>query len=521
MATSGRVEGSTHNFSKFYFQWQLSSQDIDDNRSRINWQWGLETSSGAYWGSNAVKSVSGYINGSKVFGGNTWSNVSGNGDHQLLSGSMWINHGSDGSKSFGISSTGNLYTFGNVSGGSGSWSLPTIPRNSQVSTNKSSYTLGEAITVNTNRKSSSFTHRIRFRRTNSGGTIIKQYDGVGSSVTWTPSAGEIATMQSWIPTSNSLTLYIESWNNQVDQASAVTRTLTLTNANPIFTDFAYKDTNPTSVGVTGNDQVIIQGKSTLSAVVSAANKMVAVKSATPVKYTFSFDTLNAQTNYSVSDITQAIGTPVTAGIKSLTARAFDSRNNSSQITKSIDVIPYTPPVITATVERENGFEDQTALNISGTYSLVSVSGTPKNTVSLVRYRYRIKDGTWGAWLTKSFTLDAANIVTTETLLSLDNNEDFEFEVEVTDKFGTVVFPMTLNKGNPILWIGSNRTVAINHKPEEETEGLYVLPDDQIWDQIYPVYRSYVTTSSAENPNSLYRGTWTRTGSGPYTWTRTA
>jgi hypothetical protein len=180
--------------------------------------------------------------------------------------------------------------------------------------------------------------------------------------------------------------------------------------------------------------------------------------------------------------------------------------------------------VSTTIARENGFEDQTSLLIAGTYSQVIVGGTPKNTVSTstgVRYRYREKDGVWGAWINKTATVGSGNVTTSETLLSLDIDTEFEFEVEIIDAFGSTVVPLKVGKGQPILWIGANRTVAVNHKPTSTVEGLHIKPGDALWDYIFPVNRSYVTTNSSEDPNTLYRGTWTRTGSGPYTWTRTA
>ncbi len=130
MATSGRIESGSFNSGRgrFYFQWQLTGQDVGGNYSNINWQWGLNISGGGFWGSNAIKSVSGYINGGQAFGANTWSGLSGNGDHQLLASSWSIGHNNDGTKNFGMSSTGFSFGDGNF-GNSGSWDLPNIPRN--------------------------------------------------------------------------------------------------------------------------------------------------------------------------------------------------------------------------------------------------------------------------------------------------------------------------------------------------------------------------------------------------------
>lgn len=131
MATSGRINSGGGNSTYFYFQWQLAGQDVGGNYSVINWQAGINISGGAYWLSNAVKIYGTYINGGGNVGSGTWSNQSGNGDHQLLSGSYTIGHNGDGTKNFGASINGWLYGYGDY-GTSGSWDLPQIPRYANI-----------------------------------------------------------------------------------------------------------------------------------------------------------------------------------------------------------------------------------------------------------------------------------------------------------------------------------------------------------------------------------------------------
>lgn len=58
---------------------------------------------------------------------------------------------------------------------------PTIPRNSQVTTNKGSYTLGEPITIYTNRKSGSFNHYISLKD-NATNTLLAEWNGIGCNL---------------------------------------------------------------------------------------------------------------------------------------------------------------------------------------------------------------------------------------------------------------------------------------------------------------------------------------------------
>lgn len=128
-STSGRIEtGLIAGNSKFYLQWQLAGQDSNGCYSTINWQAGLWITNSGRWYSNAVKINNIYINDVLVLGSTTWSNIFGNGDHELASSSMTIGHdGSSGYKDFGASISGWLYANGNYSA-SGAWNLPTIPR---------------------------------------------------------------------------------------------------------------------------------------------------------------------------------------------------------------------------------------------------------------------------------------------------------------------------------------------------------------------------------------------------------
>lgn len=120
---SGRINTGGGNSSYFYFQWQLAGQDENGNYSTINWQAGIHLDGGAWWGTNAVRLDGVWINGSGNITSGTWSNISGNGDHHLRSGSWTIGHNGDGGKSFSASVQGWLYATGTF-GNSGSWGLP-------------------------------------------------------------------------------------------------------------------------------------------------------------------------------------------------------------------------------------------------------------------------------------------------------------------------------------------------------------------------------------------------------------
>ena len=127
MATSGQVETNEEYESQFWVKWeQVGDQDIPNNRTLIAWSCGVYC--GHDFKNNAIKMSAVSINGSKVYGGGTYSNFY-KGNHTTASDTMWIAHNEDGTKTFSISSfTGWLYSNHNYSSNGGSFALNNIPR---------------------------------------------------------------------------------------------------------------------------------------------------------------------------------------------------------------------------------------------------------------------------------------------------------------------------------------------------------------------------------------------------------
>lgn len=123
-----------------------TSASITGNYTDTTWEAGVWIGSNNEWYNNAIKIYSVYINGTKVWAGGTFSNISGNGYHKLGSGTARIYHNDNGSKSFSASISGWFYGSGDKSG-SKTFSLPTIPRVSDLSVNKTSVPADNNTTV--------------------------------------------------------------------------------------------------------------------------------------------------------------------------------------------------------------------------------------------------------------------------------------------------------------------------------------------------------------------------------------
>jgi hypothetical protein len=106
--------------------------------------------------------------------------------HDIGDGDYWgsIAHNADGSCSLSFDANG--YRYWDAFSFSGTIELPTIPRTSNVSLNKSTATLNgsDGFVIYTNRASSSFSHNIY---QNISGSWVQIAGGVGDNYTWIPS----------------------------------------------------------------------------------------------------------------------------------------------------------------------------------------------------------------------------------------------------------------------------------------------------------------------------------------------
>lgn len=134
MSTSGSDNGNnvSDGGDDVYFTWDLTSQSIANNTSTISWKF--------YW-RFPTYSCRGLRLGKVVINGSTRYNDDdpGDGVHafnashdhrpqlQIASGSYTMAHGSNGTKSFTVTTTLTGYS-GQKSSSSGTWSLPTIPQ---------------------------------------------------------------------------------------------------------------------------------------------------------------------------------------------------------------------------------------------------------------------------------------------------------------------------------------------------------------------------------------------------------
>ena len=545
MANSGSFD-TTHRTSGSYdtyarFSWSLKSQSIENNTSTIDWNFKGKTANSYQWmtlyGSGVTvdgESHSGWTG--KMYEGTT-----------LYSGTKTISHGADGTKTFSASGWIKQYSSGAANNtGSGSWTLPTIARQANLSTVQSFDDTGNPTITYTNDAGNSVTTLQACIASTNGQTVYAAYRNVNKtgtlSYTFNLTTTERNTLLAACPSSNTLNVrfYLKTVIGSNTFYSNKEAVMTVVNGNPTFTNFSFADTNSTITGITGNNQILVQGKSTLVVTVSSANKAVANKSATMANYVASLSGKSVQADYSSSGNTLTFtDNAFSSGSQLLSVKATDSRNNSTTVTKNVTVLAYANPVINATATRRNNFENETTLTFTGSISPLTIGSTNKNALKNVSYRYKSQSTTtWGSWTAISNVTTASNGTLTipNVTLSLANNQAWDFEVRAVDKLITTTKAFVVSVGQPAFFIGSDGRTAVGGtpsiaKPSGNAGQLEVKGDTyttgnayaggkllMTLDRVYPVGSIFMSTTLATADavkTALGGGTWEAWGAGRF------
>jgi hypothetical protein len=330
----------------------------------------------------------------------------------------------------------------------------------------------QTISIGIRRSLSSFDHRVVY----TVGSFRKEFNGVGTGHSWTPSASEQSTIYGQIGSAMSrdgnVELYTFYNGVQVGRTNNdINFYVSASSSAPTFsaTGLRYADINAATKALTGNDQYIVQNKSQLRVTIPAASRATAKNGASISNYEVTVNGISKTANYSSSaDVNIDFGI-VNANVNtSITVRAVDNRGLSASVRLNVNIIPYSNPMITAAANRNNGFESGTVLSVRGTMSAVKVGTANKNSLTTARYRY--KDAavtTWGSWANLSVsgfpTYTASNVN-----LNLDAMATWNIQVEITDKFGTTTRDLTVSVGRPILFLDKDKkSVGIGDFPDGE------------------------------------------------------
>ena len=310
------------------------------------------------------------------------------------------------------------------------------------------------IKIDIHRYNSAFYHTVKFLDSNNG-SVLHTATNVGTSYTWSPTQAEMNTMYQRKTDGIEFDgdIKVDTYYNgeKVRDERGADINYRIRNAEPIFDDSAidYHDSNPDAVAITGNDHYIVQNVSNIIAEINA--QATAQKYATIKSYVVSVG--GAEKSVSASATSADLGKINAGNNQTLSVKAVDSRGLTTTVYKTVNMIPYKAPNLTAKAKRNNDFEDTTIVNGFGSYSPLTVDGVNKNTIQSLEYRYKPKDsGTFTNWVDLNFSL-LNNVFNGDGIaVILANTQSWTVEVKVADILSEITQGVTVDTGQPILFI---------------------------------------------------------------------
>lgn len=271
----------------------------------------------------------------------------------------------------------------------------------------------------------------------------------------------------------SVSLYTYSGSTLIGSVSTKTCTAQTTAANsaPTFTGFTYSDVNSTTTSVTGNNQVLIQGYSSLRVVANAAT----AKNGASIK---SYSVAAGSSTASSTSTTINVGAVNNTGTVAVTVSAIDSRGYSTSRSVNVSVLPYSKiRFTTSNIRRVNEIENTIQLSFAGVIQSLSVGGTDKNALQACQYRYKkTSDATYGSYtnITSGVTRSGNNLnYSNNSLVNLDANYSWNLQIYLQDKLTTDTITLTVSQGIPLVTF---RTKKVGINVQTPTRSLDVAGD---------------------------------------------
>lgn len=382
------IYGAYSKYTRLRIDYSIS-QNINENTSTISMTMYAErtkASQQAY--TNSIYNMTG--KGDTKFTYN-WSSSSY--ELEIGTSSVTITHNPDGTASTTLSGYWNTRRTGSSYIPQELWisqtiTLPTIARKSQVGLHPTDITLGDSITIYTNRQSTTFTHALYWQGPNGAWNNIAA--NVTDSYSWNTS-NAISNIATQFPNSSrgNITIICETYNNGTYIGSTTAILNFSITAKPTVSSISK------SGGISG---IYVEDVSSVTTNVTASGiygssistyRMEMYNGSTKIKESYGS---SSSASFTLSGLNLSADANIT-----LKATIIDTRGNSGTASTTINVKHYYKPQITSrSVYRVNSSNkpdtNGTRLFIYWAYSTKAISGVTTDT-AIVQYRKK-GDSTW-------------------------------------------------------------------------------------------------------------------------------
>jgi hypothetical protein len=485
MASSGSFNTTAYSGRYLTFAWTETSQSVTDNKTTISWTLKGAGGDSTWYYTRNIKVT---IDGATVYSflESQGKIKLGNGT-LVASGSHTFTHNDNGTKSFTAYVEAGVYQYAVNCKGSSTFTLDTIARASQPSCvtypnhTQNVGNFGSTISIHMNRKSSSYTHTVRYAFGSQTGTIAT---GVTTGTTWTIPVS----LMNLIPNSESGsgTIFVDTYNG-------TTKIGTLSCGFTATVPASVKPScNCTLEDITGVDKKIgspVKGLSKIKATVTATKAYGSdIKS-----YSIVIDGIR----YSSSTATSGFLTK--SGKSTVTVIVTDNRGRPSEPwTYDMNVQEYDPPKINKlNVQRCNS--DGTE-NDQGDYVKVTMGAeiSPLGNKNTAAYYCYYKEHTATSFNTGISEWYVSNPDYSPDNLSFifeaDGNSTFDIEASAVDSFGTGKRTTSVSTAFTMMnWNAEGNGMGIGKVAEKE-KTLQVGIDTEFFGDVQTMGNSFCFSS---------------------------
>jgi len=512
MSLSGNFDGSftgvpsTNRKPKLYWS---ATQDVAGNYSDVTltlYFWLLSSTYYAYnlnEGGASAHWNTGNINGTTSYTYTPFDTRNQSGNVFIRQITTRVNHNTDGSKTCWLGWSGDTHTNMETYNFGQTVTLNTIPRRATI-TSTLSHTIGNNLSYTLSNDGALYVKLVLYVWNGSSyDQVISSNRGTGTSGTITLGSTQNNIMYNAMPNNTNRTAILRAYtysdsgySSQIGDYHDVTGTIYINQTinKPTFTTYTVENVDKTvdnvdkysntlvsssTATLLGDSSKLIKGHSKARAVVTTANKMVALNYATAVKYRYVSGLSYKEENYSGSSTVNLDIDNASSGTTSVTA--YDSRGLTTTANQSFTyVADYSMVSLWGLrFERDNGVDTKTKLIVSGSYFNEYFGGGTSGVQNTITAHWRYKETTesWGAQTWTAVTLtDTDGDLSYEDYIEgdlgvngFDAEKSYNIEVRTYDKLTNTIVEAILSVGTPVLDI-TNGGVAIKKRYDSDVGG---------------------------------------------------